>query len=68
MRVSMIYEDEREEIVTYVSACGLQRKSNEAAKTPRLIMSTRIHMIKQYKRGLSKLHVQPRGRQPIHSV
>ena len=55
------YEDEREEIVTYVSACGLQRNSNkdklssyEVSKSPRVLLDTRNHMRKKYKRGLSR--------------
>ena len=55
-----VYEDEREEIITFVSASGLQVQSirvNEGQmkqSTRRdFILNTSIHKIKQYKRGLS---------------
>ena len=60
MRVITVYDDEREMIVTYVSAYGLQRQSTKAnagqtKKSSRrdFILNIRIHIIKQYKRGLS---------------
>ena len=56
-----VYDDGREEIITYVSRYYMQGQSNKGRPTPnkavkssRLYMlNTRIHMIKQYKRGLS---------------
>ena len=49
------YEDEREDIVTYVSTCGLQRKSNkdklgsyEVSKSLRVLLDIRNHMIRTF--------------------